>query len=338
VIFELPHPTIAERLSAWLEGLASPRLAVAFFLLTAASALAAAYGLATPTAAMLAPFALLVVNVGAAIVVHRRFRTDLPLLLFHLALLALVALAALARLIYMEGTTSLTSGDAFDGHLLTERRGPLHVGRLAELHFANDGFVEDRAARHRLHATYNRVRWQDDAGRWHPAQIGDDRPLLLKGYRIYTSDHRGFSPLLHWRTAAGGDEYGSVQLNDQVDGAVAPVKEFALPHGPTVWLMLDFEASAAAPRQTRAELLGGLRPHALVLRAGEARHVLRPGQSVELAGGTLTYVRLDSWMGYVLSYDPTRPWIMATVAIGVFSLIWFYWRRLFGRKPAPGAK
>jgi cytochrome c biogenesis protein len=336
VIFERRNSG-AGRGSAWLEGLASPRLAVAFFLLTAASVLVVAYELATPTATMAAPFALLVVNVGAALVVHRRFRADLPLLLFHLALLALVALVALARLVYMTGTVTLTSGTAFDGQLLTEKRGPLHVGRLAELHFANDGFVEDRAARHRLHATYNRVRWQDEAGQWHPGQIGDDRPLLLKGYKIYTSDHRGFSPLLLWRTAGGADEYGSVQLSDQLDGAIAPAMKFSLPDGTDAWAMLDFETTDQAPVKTRAGLGSQALPHTLVLRIGDARHVLRPGQQLALPGGTLTYVQLDSWMGYLLSYDPTRPWIMATVMIGIVSLVWFYWQRLFGRGPAPVA-
>ena len=335
MILERLDSGAARRCTAWLEALASPRLSVAFFLLTAASALAVAYELATPTAMMALPFALLVANLGAAIVVQRRFRADLPLLLLHLALLALIALVLLARLVYMTGTVTLTSGTAFDGQLLTEKRGALHVGRLAELHFANDGFVEDQSARHRLHATYNRVRWQDEAGQWHPGQIGDDRPLLLKGYKIYTSEHRGFSPLLHWRAVGGAEEYGAVQLSDQLDGAVAPATKFSLPDGGEAWAMLDFKSTDASRPRTRVGLGSQQLDHTLVLRIGESRHVLRPGSYVDLAGGRLTYVQLDSWMGYVLSYDPTRPWIMATVMIGVASLVWFYWQRLFGRKPAP---
>ena len=338
MIFPLRNSGDTRRWSAWLEGLASPRLSVAFFLLTAASALAVAYELATPTATMALPFALLVANVGAAIAVQRRFRADLPLLLLHLALLALVALVVLARLVYMTGTVTLTSGTAFDGQLLTEKRGALHVGRLTELHFANDGFVEDQSARHRLHATYNRVRWQDEAGQWHPGQIGDDRPLLLKGYKIYTSEHRGFSPLLLWRAAGGVEEYGSVQLSDQLDGAIAPAMKFSLPDGSEAWAMLDFRTGDETPARTRVDLGNQALRHTLVLRIGDERHLLRPGQSVNLPGGTLTYMQLDSWMGYLISYDPTRPWIMATVMIGVVSLVWLYWQRLFGRKPAPVEK
>lgn len=328
----------AWHLSRWLAALAAPRWTVLFFVLTAAAALAAAYQLTTPTALMVAPFALLLANVGAAIAVHRRFRADLPLLLFHLALLALVALVGGARLIYMTGSVTLSKGTAFDGQFIAEDRGPLHWGRPQELRFANDGFVEDQSARHRLHALYNRIRWQDEAGRWHPAEIGDDRPLLLNGYKIYPSSHRGFAPLLRWRGVGGADEFGSVQLNDQRDGAVWPAVKFSLPDGSDVWIMLDSTATAEPTTKTRVDLGSAELLHSLVLRMGDARHVLRPGDQIDLPGGTLSYVRLDSWMGYVVSYDPTRPWIFATVLIGIASLIWFYWRRLFGSGasgPAP---
>lgn len=320
----------AGHLPGWLAGLASPRLTVLFFMLTAAAALAAAYRVTTPTVLMAAPFALLLANVGAAILVQRRFRADLPLLLFHLALLSLVALIGLARLIYMTGTLTLTSGTAFDGQLTTDVRGPLHGGRPRELRFANDGFVEDQSARHRLHATYNRVRWQDDAGQWHPALIGDDQPLLIKGYKIYTSNHRGFSPLFRWQGTDGSEEFGTVQLADQLDGLPAPAMKSRLPDGSEIWVMLDSEQLDAAPGKERVNLASASLAHSLILRLGEARHVMRPGDRIDLPGGNLTYVQLDSWMGYVISYDPTRPWIFATVLIGIASLIWFYWRRLFG--------
>lgn len=328
----------AGRLFGWLTALASPRWTVLFFLLTAAASLATAYQLAKPTVMMVAPFALLLVNLGAAIIVHRRFRADLPLLLFHLALLALVALIAAARLTYMTGTVALTSGTAFDGQFITDERGPLHWGQPQELRFANDGFVEDQSARYRLHAIYNRVRWRDDAGQWHPAEIGDDSPLLLKGYKIYPSSHRGFAPLLRWQGAGGVDEFGSVQLNDQADGSVWPAIKFTLPDGSDAWVMLDSKTPGEPTTKTRVDLGSAELPHSLVLRVGDVRHVMRPGDQIDLPGGKLSYVQLDSWMGYAISSDPTRPWIFATVLIGIASMIWFYWRRLFapdatGRAP-----
>lgn len=326
----------AGRRSGWLQQLASARWTVLFFLLTAAAALAVGYELMTPTVMMAAPFVLLLVNSGAAILVHARFRADLPLLLFHLALVALVALIVLARLTYMKGTTTLSSGAAFDGQLLTEEHGPLYIGRLPEVHFANEGFTENYSARGQRHATYNQVSWQDDAGIWHLAQIGDDHPLLINGYKIYATSHRGFSPLFAWQPDDGSEEYGTVQLPDPQNGAFAPAINYKLPNGSDAWVMLDIKAQLE-PGKPRIGTGSNEPAHALVLRIGNARHVLHLGDQIQLPGGRLRYARLDSWMGYAFSYDPTRPWIIATILIGIGSLIWFYWRRLDWRLAAENA-
>ena len=320
---------------AWLVTLAAPRWTLLFFLLTALSALAVAYELTTATALMAAPFALLVANLAASLLTHARFRTDLPLLIFHLALVALVALLVLARLIYLDGRATLTSGTAFDGQLQMLEHGPLHPGRLQDLHFANDGFSEDfyLEGKGRHKATYNRLRWQDESGRWQAAQIGDDQALRLNGYKIYTAGRRGYSPLFRWhaRDEAKGSEghLGTVQLSAQQDGVYAPSTSWTLPGGPEVWLMLDTQVPPQSQRGQRKNLGADALSHSLVLRIGEQRSVLKPGESLSLPTGTLTYVRLDTWMGYLISYDPTLPWIMATILIGLGSLIWFYWKRVF---------
>lgn len=319
----------------WLAQMAAPRWTLLFFLLTALSALAVAYELTTATALMAAPFALLVANLAASLLTHARFRTDLPLLIFHLALLALVALLVLARLIYLDGRATLTSGTAFDGQLQMLQQGPLHPGRVQDLHFANDGFSEDfyLQGKGRHKATYNRLRWQDESGRWQTAQIGDDQSLRLHGYKIYTAGRRGYSPLLRWqpRDEVNGSEgqLGTVQLSAQQDGVYAPSTRWTLPGGPEVWVMLDIKAPDQPQSGQRVNLGAGALEHSLVLRIGEQRFVLKPGQRLSLPAGQLTYVRLDTWMGYLISYDPTLPWIMATILIGAGSLVWFYWRRIF---------
>ncbi len=313
--------------SGWLQQLASAHWTVLFFLLTAAATLVVAYQGTGPTAMMAVPFVLLLVNLGAAIVSNARFRADLPLLLFHLALVALVALFALARLTYMEGRMTLSSGTAFDGQLLYESRGPLHTGKLADVHFTNAGFTENYSARGKLHATYNQLIWQDDAGQSHLAQIGDDHPLLIKGYKIFTTSHRGFSPLFLWQPNGGGEAYGTVQLPDPSSGAFAPATDYKLPDGSAAWVMLELDTQPE-PNRERTDLGAKALAHSLVLRVADVRHVLHPGDQVQLPGGNLSYVQLDSWMGYSISYDPTKPWIIATILIGVGSLIWFYWRQI----------
>lgn len=315
----------------WLKEAAAPRWTVLFFVLTAAASLAVAERWASPTPVMLAPFALLVVNLVAAIVSNARFRADLPLLVFHLALLALIALVALARLTYLDGATTLSRGTTFDGKLERAERGPLHWGQLQELHFTNDGVAARYSATGIYEGTYNRVRWQDAAGRWQRAEIGDDRPLILDGYRIYATAHRGLAPLFEWQPANGETELGSVQLEDHRKKDLAPSAEWQLPGGPQVWVQLDF-TPLPAPVGTRQQDLGAAElEHALILRIGNMRHILRAGDAITLPEGRLTYVRLDSWMSYRLVYDPTVPWIIATVLVGIASMIWFYIRRIWGK-------
>lgn len=315
----------------WVQALASAHWTVLFFLLTAAAALAVAHGVMVATILMTAPFVMLAANLAAAIYANARFRADLPLLLFHLALVLLVMLFVLARLVYLDATAILTSGTAFEGQLQREERGPLHGGRVQDLRFANDGFTEDYYARGngKFHATYNRVRWQDETGQWHAAQIGDDRPLLLNGYKIYTTRHRGFSPVFKWQPNAGGEELGTVPLSALKDGAYATSSGWQLPSGAQAWAMVHIDAPDEQRRRNRNDLGASEVEHSLVLRVGGRHDVLRVGQSVDLDDGKLTYVRLNSWMGYRITYDPTLPWVMATILIALGSLIWFYWRRIW---------
>lgn len=315
----------------WLKAAAAPRWTVLFFLLTAAAALMIAEGAMAPTPLMLAPFALLAVNLVAAIASNARFRADLPLLVFHLALLALVLLVVLARLTYLDARATVSRGAVFDGKMERDARGPLHWGRLHALRFANEGVAARYSDKGVYQGTYNRVRWQDAGGEWQRAEIGDDRPLIVDGYRIYATAYRGLAPLFRWQPAKGEPELGSVQLEDHRKRELPPAAAWQLPGGPQVWVQLDF-TPLPQPQGRRQEELGAAElEHALVLRSGDLRQVLRAGESVDFAEGRLTYVRLDSWMSYRFVYDPTVPWIVATVMVGIGSLIWFYVRRIWGR-------
>jgi hypothetical protein len=92
-----------------------------------------------------AALALLAVNLIAALVVHPAFRRQLPLLLFHLALLALVVLAGLGRLTSLDGRFELTQGVPFDGRLIESSAGARHRDGLARLAFRHEGFEIDYA-------------------------------------------------------------------------------------------------------------------------------------------------------------------------------------------------
>jgi hypothetical protein len=332
------HPRKAWSAFCWrraLEALASPRWMVAFFLLAALCALSITYGLAEPTAAMLPPLGLLALNLSAAIAIRPVFRRDAPLLLFHVALLALVLLFGLGRLTYRDAAVALSNGTEFDGQLVRDDHGPWHTDRLSELRFANEGFTENYPRRGRHVATYNRVSWWDSEGAIHVAEIGDDHPLLLGGYRIYSTRQRGFSPVFQWQGNDGAQDTGTVQLSDQTSGSFAPANAWTLPDGRQAWTMLELaEPRQPIPGTRQPDLAADVLAHRLILRIDGKRHALRPGESLQLPAGRLTYLRLDSWMSYRIVYDPSRPWLVATVLVAIVSLAALYLRRFRGRRLA----
>lgn len=311
-----------------LKRLASPRLTVLFFLATAIGALLVARAGANATLMMALPFALLVLNTLAALITKARFRSDLPLLVFHLALLLLVVLFVAARLVYFQGGVKLSLGTGFNGELTVESRGLLHPGKVEQLRFENAGYTADYLKRGYENITYNKLRWWQD-GTARISVIGDDRPLILDGYRIYTTRTRGFSPLFQWQPYSGASEYGAVQLDDQGGEEFAPATEWQLPSGVKAWVMLELGPVTEALDRRRGNFKSQTLAHRLILRIGSDRYLLEPGQSLELPGGRLNYLRLDSWMAYRLVYEPLMPWMLATVAVGIVSLLWLYARLFF---------
>jgi cytochrome c biogenesis protein len=283
--------------------------------------------------ALTVAMALLSLNLVAALVVHPAFRRQLPLLVAHLALLALVVLAAGGRLASLDGRFELTQGVPFDGTLIDARAGPLHHDGLQRLTFSHQGFEIDYAPGRKRGATRNAVTWRDEAGRERSAVIGDHRPLVIDGYRLYTSPNKGFAPLLTWTPTGGEPVTGAVHLPAFPAHELRQSIEWSLPDGRRAWVLLQTDETLIDPsRAGRFELP---RRHTLVLRMDPQRHELRPGQSGELPGGTLTYLGLRTWMGYRVTCDPTLPWLLAASLLAVFALAWHYTQRFFFAAPAP---
>jgi len=64
--------------------------------------------------------------------------------------------------------------------------------------------------------------------------------------------------------------------------------------------------------------------HKLVVRYQAQRHELMPGDQLSLPQSVLLYRELSTRMGYRVDYDWTRPWLLATVLIGLGALFWHY--------------
>ncbi|MFL6565503.1 MAG: cytochrome c biogenesis protein ResB [Burkholderiales bacterium] len=312
-----------------MKALASLKLTAAALALLAAGVLWAYFERVQSVPALVAPMALLAVNLGCAILVNPKFRAQLPLLVFHVALLVLVLLAAAGRLTYLNGRLELSTGEAFTGELLDAEQGPLHRPRLAQAAFVNEGFEIDYAPKWKRLETRNVVRWRTVRGE-ETGIIGDQTPLVLEGYRFYTTSNKGFAPVFVWQRAGAPAERGSVHLPPY------PVLQFAqqvqwtppgAERGVTVRLPLDEEL-------IDYERASGFRlpPRRDVELVVDGRvHVLAPGASLELADGRLRYDGLTTWMGYVVFFDWTLPWLAAAGALAAAALGWHFWRRFAAR-------
>ena len=314
-----------------LARLASLRLTLATLALLAGGvAVFAAVDSASPLWVS-APLLALAVNLCAAIATRPAFRRNGPLLAFHLALLAVVALAAVGRLTYLKGQLELAEGEVFAGQLTTERAGPLHGGSLQSVRFVNDGFTIRYAPGLKRAETRNPVRVFDQDGRVRTLVIGDNEPLILDGYRFYTSANKGFSLVFLWYPRAGVPERGTVNLPSYPMNEHRQALDWKLPAGgPAVWTMLHFEK---APLDERAETwFRTPDSHHVVLRMQDARWELRPGQQVRFEAGDLVYEGVTTWMGYQVFYDWTIPWMLAACLTAVLALGWHFARQ-FSRQP-----
>jgi cytochrome c biogenesis protein len=261
---------------------------------------------------------LLALNLVAALVVHPVLRRKLPLLVAHAALLALVVLVGLGRLVALDGRFELTEGEAFDGTLLDAVRGPWHRDALHALRFRHEGFEIDYAPGLKRGATRNAVVWQDEHGATRRTTIGDHRPLVIEGYRLYTSPNKGFAPLLTWMPEGGEPVTGAVHLPSYPANALRQSREWPLPGGRAVWVQLVLDEALIDPASAGSFRLPA-RPR-LVVRSGEMRAELEPGQTLSLPGGSLRFDALRTWMGYRITADATLPWLLAAALLAALAL------------------
>lgn len=316
-----------------LSALASLRLTlVCLVLLTAAVAwIYDRAGEGSATLPLVAPLTLLAANLFAAIATNGTFRRQLPLLVFHLALLAIVVLAALGRMTYLRATTEVAVGGEFEAMNKVEA-GPWHAGARERLRFENLGFDISYKPGLQRDRTVNRVRWRDAAGIPHVSEIGDTVPLVLEGYRFYTTSNKGFAALFEWQPVDGAARLGNVNFPGYPFYADRQVTRWTI-DGRELAARLVFDEApidpAAAGRFRLPER------HEVVIEAGLREIRLQPGGSAFLGGGRLTYVGLTSWMGYDIFYDWTIPWLLTACTLATLALGWHFWRKFAARPWRP---
>lgn len=137
--------TLRHQFGDALRVLSSLKLALLIFVALGAGVLVSYLSEVRTTWALVAPLALLAVNLSASVATNAAFRRQKALLVFHLALIAIVLLLMAGRLTYLRGTLELTRGALFDGNLTSYEAGPLHRWRLKNVKFLHDGFEIDYA-------------------------------------------------------------------------------------------------------------------------------------------------------------------------------------------------
>lgn len=317
-------------LRIWLERLASLKLTLIVLVMLAAGVIAAYLSEVRTTWTLVLPLLLVAVNLAAAVVTNGVFRRQSALLVFHLALIAIVLLIAAGRMTYLKGQLELAEGEEFTGDLLSYDAGPLHWWRLDRIRLVNDGFTIDYATGVKRGPTRNRLRFALDDGPFQVAVIGDNEPLVLAGYRFYTSFNKGFAPTFLWRPKHGEAQFGAVHLPAYPIHEYRQAREWLLPGTSTaVWTQLQFDELILDPGKPSSFRLP--EEHSLVLRVGELRREMRPGEAVELADGRLEYRGLRAWMGYTVFSDWTTSWLLAAAALAIASLTLHFWRKFMAQ-------
>ncbi|HET8745410.1 MAG TPA: hypothetical protein VFM98_07385 [Ramlibacter sp.] len=300
--------------------LAGTRLTMAGFALLAAGTLAA-YNLAdAPVWWMVAPLALLALNLAAAIVLRPALRSG-GLGLFHVALLAGLLVAGWGRLTHLDGRVEVTEGAPLDAaQVEVTAAGPWNDGAWRRVEFLQGSWEVDYAPGVRRGHTRSTV-WLP--GEREPRTVGDDTPLVLAGYRFYTTSNKGFAPVVSWQREGEEAVAGALHMPSYPVQDWNQANAWTAPDGQALKFWLRIEQ--AIPEHSAWTLAARTIPATLVVEAQGQRHELRPGDAIRTGSATLRYERLSGWMGYRIFYDPTLLPLLAIALAGIAGLAWHLW-------------
>lgn len=315
--------------SRLLAPLASLRLTLAslVLLLAAVVYIYDSSGDGDATLPLVLPLSMLALNLLAAILTNKAFRRQLPLLVFHLALLSIIALVTVGRMTYLRATSEVLTGGGYQSMERIEA-GPWHNGAREQLHFESLGFeIEYRPGLQR-DRTINRVRWRDEGGLPRSGEIGDQVPLVIRNYRFYTSSNKGFAGLFRWEPVQGEAQLGSVVFPSYPVYQDEQTTRWQL-GGEDIRVRLDIPQQLIDPdSESRFRMP---QQHEVHIDFSWRVATLKPGESVLIPSGRLVYLGLTSWMGYNVFYDWTMPWLLAACCLAVAALGWHFWRKFASR-------
>ena len=283
----------------------------------------------TPIWVLIVPMAILAINLTAAIASNPRINQQAGLLLFHVCLLLTVILAAIGRLTHLDAHFEIPVGQNFHTDLLLEENaGPWHLGDKGVIAFEQGVFTVQYAPGIRRGLTHSHVRVRQKDGSWENLVVGDDRPLVIEGYRFYTTNNKGFTLVLTWiPTDGSAPTTGTVNMPSYPLFEYKQDNRWTPPGGEPIKFWLRVEAGL---KEDQAWVLDGRNASGVMVvnTADKQRHEVSMGQSLELPGGSLKYEALTMWMGYRIFYDPTIQWLFYVTVFGVLGLSHYFWKKL----------
>ena len=210
--------------------------------------------------------------------------------------------------------------------LMDVKAGPLHSGNLDEVKFVQGPFTVAYSPGVRRGLTHSNVRILTAKGEWEDNVVGDDRPMVIEGYRFYTTFNKGFSSILTWIPDDGVPVTGTINMPSY------PLFEYKQdnrwePPGSNQEIKFWLQLKTGMDENNHWILDGRTSTGVLIVSTDEQRHEVQVGESVRLRNGMLRFEALTTWMGYRLFYDPTIQWMFFVSVMGVLGLGQYFWKK-----------
>jgi hypothetical protein len=277
---------------------------------------------------LIVPMVILAINLVAAIATNSRINQQPGLLVFHISLLLILLLAAVGRLTHIDAHLELVVGTEFESSkLLDVNSGPLHYGDIDKIHFVQGPFTVQYESGLQRGLTHSHVKAESQQGNWEDRVVGDDRPLILHGYRFYTTFNKGFAPILTWIPKQGQAVTGAINMPSY------PLFDYKqdnrwVPPGSSEEIKFWLQLKTGMDENASWILDGRNATGTLIVTIGDKRHEIEVGGLVSMESGTLRYDSLTTWMGYRLFYDPTIQWLFLVSVMGVLGLSQYFWKKV----------
>ena len=312
-----------------LRKLASLRLTLLGMILLAVLAVLGSRDADIGTGVTVVPLVILIVNLVAALLTNRSFRTQTGLLVFHIGLLLVFACIGLTLLLRYDGHVEIVQGGAFDAGLVeTVEQGRWHDSRLGDIELYQGEVQVNYLPGLNRQDTRSTIEYRAASGELRHITVGDTRAANIDGYRFAATFNKGYALLLHWTGADGREALGAVHMPSFPSFDWEQVTTWTTPAGQEIELELEFDQRVSDDRADWSFGRTDMPYSVHFMPVGEPQRSIRSGESVELAGGLVQVVDLRVWMAYQIEYLPFLPWMFVAAMLAIIGLTLHFARRV----------